>query len=218
MADHWGLWLLAAVVVTAPLTAVSAAPAGASGAVAQNTGAQTADTAVTTDPGGNITAQRWETLTVTVRANATDVTGYQSAVTYDPTVLQVKAIAGTDDFDAPVATIDNTNGSVVFNQVRSGETDDPALARLSVQVIGTGGARSDLSVAAGGTRFSDATGSTSDPDRTSGLTVAVEPGGASTDGAAPTDQSGLGVGGPAVLLVAVAIVGWIAVRNRGRIR
>jgi|GEM_PF-3178382 hypothetical protein len=215
MRDHWRLWLLAAVIITAPFTVASAS---ATSAGVTDGGTQSIGATVTTDPGGTIAAQRWETLTVTVRANATAVTGYQTTVTYDPSVLQVKNISGTEAFDAPVAAVDNRNGTVVFNQIRSGETADPALAELTVQVIGTDGQRSALSVVAGETKFSNATGVTSTPDSSSGLTVAVQGDGGGTDGPGPADQSGLGIGGPAALLiaVAVAIVGWIAVRSRRR--
>ena len=207
MFGNWSVWLLAAVVVAVPLTATSAAaPPDAN-----------ASTAVTTDPGGSLTAERWETLTVTVRANATNVTGYQSELAYDPNVLQVREIAGTDDFDAPVAATDNTNGSIVFNQIRSGAVANPVLAELTVQVIGTGGQRSDLSVVARETTFSNATGATFEPDSAGGVTVAVQSGGTGTERTGDVDQSGLGADGPIVLLLAVTIVGLIALRYRHRL-
>lgn len=216
MGDHWRVWLLAALVVVSIATAPAAAAATQPQTPANSAQTANATTTVSTDPGGTVSVQRWETVTVTVRANATDVTGYQSAVSFDPTVLQVQALSGTDAFDDPVATVDNANGSVAFNQIRSGETANPALVELSVQVIGTAGQRGNLSVVTGETRFSDASGTTVDPDRSSGLTIAVQPSEDSTDRAGGPGQSGLGIGGPVVLLGAVAAVGWLVLRNRRR--
>ncbi|MBX0285615.1 cohesin domain-containing protein [Haloarcula salinisoli] len=223
MGDHWGVWFLAALLVVpiavTPVAATQAATDGGPSTQTTNdsaTAAQTdnATTTVTTDPGGTVSVQRWETVTVTVRAKATNVTGYQSAVSYDPSVLQVQTLSGTEDFADPVATVDNANGSVVFNQIRSGETTDPALVELSVQVIGTDGQRGDLSVRTQETRFSNATGATFDPDSSNGVTIAVQPGENGTDGAESPGQSGLGLGGPAVLLGALAAVGWLMLRSR----
>jgi len=208
MRGRWSLWLLAALVVTVPFAVTSTAAA--------SPGAENASTSVTTDPGGTVSAERWETVTLTVRANATNVTGYQSALSYDPTVLQVKSLSGTEDFDDPVATVDNTNGSVVFNQIRSGEVSNPALVELSVQVIGTGGQRSDVSVLTRETRFSDATGATFDPGSSTGATIAVRPRADSTAQADGPDRSGLEVGGPALLLAVAAAVGLLLLRRRRR--
>jgi len=197
--------LVVALVLVGPVGPTSAGTAG------QSTGAETA---VSMTPGGTISAERWETVTVTVRANATNVSGYQSAVTYDPTVLQVRRVSGTADFDSPVATVDNRNGSVVFNQIRSGETTDPALVKLAVEVIGTGGQRGALSVVADETKFSDATGATVEPTSTSGVTVAVQSTGSDPNETDTSGQSGPGFGGPAVLLATVIGVAWLAVRYR----
>ena len=221
MGDHWHVWFLAALLVV-PIAATPAAATQAATDSATPTGAANdsatrstdGTTTVTTDPAGTVAVQRWETVTVTVRATATNVTGYQSALSFDPTVLQVKTISGTEAFAEPVATVDNANGSVVFNQIRPGETTDPALVELSVQVIGTAGQRGNLSVRTGETRFSNARGETFDPDGSNGVTIAVQPGANGTDTADSPGQSGLEVGGPAVLLGALAAVGWLLVRNR----
>lgn len=200
-----GLALVVALGLAVPVGVTSA------GATAQSSGV---DTAVTTDPSGSISTQRWETVTVTLRANATNVAGYQSAVTYDPAVLQVNDVSGTEDFATPVATVDNRNGSVVFNQIRSGETTDPELAELTVGVIGTDGQRSELSVVDDETTFSDATGETFEPNRTTGVTVTVQSagtGGTETDASA---QSGPGFGASAVLAAAILGVGWVVRRHR----
>ncbi len=226
MGGHWHVWFLTALVVAVPIAATPAAAAatqattdGVASTRAANDSAPAAQVTnatatVTTDPGGTVSVDRWETVTVTVRANATNVTGYQSALSYDPSVLQVRTLSGTEDFAEPVATVDNVNGSVVFNQIRSGETTDPALVELSVQVIGTAGQRGDLSVRTRETRFSNATGATFDPDGSNGVTIAVKPRENRTDGTGSPDQSGLGVGGPAVLLGTLAAVGWLVLRNR----
>ncbi|WP_276251010.1 cohesin domain-containing protein [Haloarcula rara] len=216
MGGHWHVWFLAALVVAVSIAATPATAAATQATTDGATATQAANdtTIVTTDPDGTVSVQRWETVTVAVRVNATNVSGYQSALSYDPSVLQVKTLTGTEDFAEPVATVDNANGSVVFNQIRSGETTDAALVELSVQVIGTAGQRGDLSVRTQETRFSDATGATFDPDGSNGVTIAVKPGENRTDGTGRPDQSGLGVGGPAALLGALATVGWLVLRNR----
>lgn len=210
MRDHWrtgaGVWFLATVAVTGLLAGASVAAASA--------GATDADTAVTTDPGGTITAERWETVTVTVRATATNVTGYQSALTYDPTVLQVTDVSGTDDFDTPVADVDTGNGSVLFNQIRSGSVANPPLVELSVEVIGTAGQRSDLSFVAGETKFSDPAGNTFEPNSVNGVTIAVQSERSTPNATDASAGSGPGFDGPPVALAVVATVGWIVLRNR----
>jgi len=115
-----------------------------------------------------------ETVTLTVWANATNVSGYQSRITFDPDVVTVTAVSGTADFDAPVANVDNENGSVTFNQIRASETTDPLLAEVTVDIVGTDGQQSDLSFDPAETKFSNETGGTFEPANFRSLTIAVE--------------------------------------------
>jgi len=95
-------------------------------------------------------------------------------MTFDPDMVRVTAVSGTDEFDAPVANVDNENGSVTFNQVRSGEATDPRLVQITVETVGTDGQQSELSFDASETKFSNETGGTFAPDELRSLTLSVE--------------------------------------------
>jgi outer membrane biosynthesis protein TonB len=170
MNDYWKpvatVSMIALLVIASPFSVASAETrAGTSISIGPE---------ATDSPDGTTTLAPGETVTLTVWANATDVSGYQSEVTFDPDVVAVMGVSGTSDFDSPVRDVDNENGSVTFNQIRSGEATDPLLAQITIEVIGTDGQRSDLSFDDSETKFSNDTGGTFQPGELRSLTVTVE--------------------------------------------
>ena len=169
MNERWKLLtclsLVALLVTAAPFVASAETRAGTSISVGP---------AANSNPDGTMTRSPNETVTLPVWANATNVSGYQSRMTFDPDMVRVTAVSGTDEFDAPVANVDNENGSVTFNQVRSGEATDPRLVQITVETVGTDGQQSELSFDASETKFSNETGGTFAPDELRSLTLSVE--------------------------------------------
>jgi len=169
MNERWKLLtclsLVALLVTAAPFVASAETRAGTSISLGP---------AANSTPDGTVTRSPNESVTLTVWANATNVSGYQSSITFDPDVVRVTDVSGTDEFDAPVANLDNENGSVTFNQVRSGEATDPRLAEITVETVGTDGQQSELSFDASETKFSNETGGTFAPEELRSLTLSVE--------------------------------------------
>lgn len=117
--------LVVATVLVAPLTAL---PVAAS-----------SHTAVSIGPGGPSAAQTGDTVTLPVTATASNVSGYQANLTFDPDAVQVEDVNGSAAFDDPVYTIDNEAGWVAFNDLRSDGVDDPVLASIVVNVTASSG-------------------------------------------------------------------------------
>lgn len=91
-------------------------------------------------------------------AEATNVTGYEANVTFDPTVVRV-AVVGRQRFPDTDVTIDNENGWVSLNGARDDGVDDPTLASLVVKVRADAepGTRSPLGLVAADTTLTNAT-------------------------------------------------------------
>lgn len=173
------------------------------------------------DPDGTITGQPGATLTVTVRATATDVAGYQAAVAFDPAVVRVRNVSGTGDFADPVVDVDDEDGRVAFNQVRSAGVDDPELAEISLELVGSEGEATRLAFVEAETLLATSDAEHVVPESHDGATVTVasstrssgpsvtlssasgsEPSAAS-EASAPGGRSGFGVAVAAVAAVSV---------------
>ncbi|WP_435348280.1 cohesin domain-containing protein [Haloarchaeobius sp. HRN-SO-5] len=98
-----------------------------------------------------------DAVTVTLAATGENVAGYQANVTFDPDVVQVRSVEGAD-FSRPVANVNNDAGWVFVTQSRASGADDPALARITVEVVGSDGQRSALSFVESDTRVNDGDG------------------------------------------------------------
>ncbi|SEO23106.1 PGF-pre-PGF domain-containing protein [Halogranum amylolyticum] len=107
--------------------------------------------------GGTLDGEPGETATVVVWTDARDVGGYQATVAFDPSVLRVRSVEGTDDFETPVVNVDD-EGSVTFNQLREGGVDGPALAELTFEFVGAGGTQTTARLVGSETKLADPTG------------------------------------------------------------
>lgn len=139
----------------------------------------------TADSGGSITVAPGENVTVVVWANATDVSAYQSNLTFDPAVVRVAAVSGSTDFSEPVANANNSLGWVAMNQLRLSEVSDPVLVKITFSVVGQAGDVSNVSFVETDTKFATENGETSSPGEYRGISLKVE-GSSSTPTATPT--------------------------------
>ena len=102
-----------------------------------------------------VTVNPDDTATVRLTADADDVAGYQANVTFDPSVIRVEGVAGTDDFGDPVANVNNEEGWVMLTQSSTEGVDDPVLARLRVTAVGSDGDSTTLSFVGEDTSVND---------------------------------------------------------------
>jgi len=171
---------LAVVVGTFPMAVAALAPGSASAISLGDTVAGESGEAVAVAPGETVTVQVW--------ANETAVRGYQTNVTFDPTIAEVDSVTGSDDFDDPVANVNNDAGWVAFNQLRSGETDDPLLAEITLTVPDDAAGSTQLTFVEADTKLSDGDGETVVPETFNSIELTVDTGSAiTTDTATPTD-------------------------------
>jgi len=173
---------LAVVVGTVPMAVAALAPGSASAISLGDTVSGESGEAVTVSPGETVTVQVW--------ANATAVRGYQTNLTYDPAIVTVDAVSGSDDFDDPVTNVNNEAGWVAFNQLRSGETNDPVLAEITLTVAEDASSSTRLSFVEVDTKLSDGDGETVPPESFNGVDLTVDTGSATpTDTATATDTA-----------------------------
>ncbi|WP_435074280.1 cohesin domain-containing protein [Halorubrum sp. HHNYT27] len=160
------------VVVAATVLLLGAALAGAAVGGAS---ADAPSVALTNETGGSaVEAPAGETVTVAVSANASNVSAYQANLTFDPDVVRVVSVSGTDDFDDPVTNIDNESGWVAFNQYRASNVTNPRLATVTVELVGEPGNETTIAFVESDTKFSDAAAQEQNPQQYDGLTVTVE--------------------------------------------
>ncbi|MFC5277853.1 cohesin domain-containing protein [Halorubrum rubrum] len=145
---------------------------------------------------------------LTVATNATNVSGYQVVLAFDPAVVEVVSVSGTDDFDDPVVNVDEENSRVAFNQYRSSTVDDPRLATLTVEIVGSGGNWTALSFVRSETKLSDDVGGERDISRFDRVTVTVASEAGTTETVVP------GFGATAVLAAGVTLYGYLRWRRR----
>jgi PKD repeat protein len=143
-------------------------------AAAQTTGATLAVGSTPGEDPGRLTGQAGDEVTVRVWVNASDVRGYQANLSFDPSVVQVRSISGTDDFATPVSRVDNTAGVVEFNQLRDTGVENPVLARVTFELTGPVGSETTLGFAEDDTRLSDSDATEINLTQYDGVTVAVE--------------------------------------------
>jgi hypothetical protein len=175
---------LAVVVGTLPIAAAALAPGSASAISLGDT--------VAGASGGTISVTPGETVTVQVWANATAVRGYQTNVTFDPTIAEIDSVAGSDDFDDPVANVNNDAGWVAFNQLRSGETNDPVLAQVTLTVPADAAGSTQLTFVEADTKLSNSDGETISPEAFNSVELRVDAGSATpteTDTPMPTETA-----------------------------
>jgi hypothetical protein len=175
---------LAVVVGTLPMAVAALAPGSASAISLGDT--------VAGASGGTISVTPGETVTVQVWANATAVRGYQTNVTFDPTIAEIDSVAGSDDFDDPVANVNNDAGWVAFNQLRSGETNDPVLAQVTLTVPADAAGSTQLTFVEADTKLSNSDGETISPEAFNSVELRVDAGSATpteTDTPMPTETA-----------------------------
>lgn len=198
--------------VVAVALALAAAAALLAAVIASGAGVVAADTAAisVTGPDGetSIDGDEGETITVTVGVNASDASAYQAALAFDPDVIRVESVSGTDDFGDPVVRVDEADGRVAFNQYRSSTVEDPRLATLTLEVVGDGGDWTSVSFVESDTMLSDDVGREQGIDRHDGLTVTVESEPTRTGAAVP------GFGATTVLLAGLTMYGLLRFRRR----
>ena len=131
-----------------------------------------------------------DTVTVTLAADASDVAGYQANVTFDPSVVQVQRVSGADYSD-PVQNVDNEAGWVFLTQSQANGVDDPQLATITFEIVGSAGERSTLSFVESDTRINNGAGEHVDATLDSGA-ISVGDGGVQSmgEGSAATDSGG----------------------------
>lgn len=164
----------AVVAAAALVVVVSTLPmaVAAFGAVSAN--AVSVDDTVTGSPSGTIDTAPGDTVTVQVWANATAVRGYQTNFTFNPNIVTVDSVSGSDDFETPVANVNNDGGWVAFNQLRSDETDDPVLAEITLTVSEDATDSTQLTFVESDTKLSDGDGETTSPESFNSVELAIE--------------------------------------------
>lgn len=125
-------------------------------------------------PGGTIATAPGENVTVFVWANATNVTGYQANVTFDPAVVQVETVSGSSEFTDPVVNANDSAGWVAFNQLRSSEVTDPVLAEITFAVADEASETSNISFVETDVKFATGDGETFSPDEYGNVTLQIE--------------------------------------------
>ncbi|MDQ2073582.1 cohesin domain-containing protein [Haloarcula sp. NS06] len=171
---------LTVVVGTLPVAVATLAPGSASAISLGDTVSGAPDDAISVAPG--------ETVTVRVWANTTAVRGYQTNVTFDPTIAEIDSVAGSDDFDSPVTNVNNEAGWVAFNQLRSEETDDPVLAEITLTVPADATGTTQLAFVEADTKLSNSDGETVAPEAFNSIELRVDNGSATpTDTATPSE-------------------------------
>lgn len=175
MSDRSNVWAVCALLMVVATISVGAVM------VTESTASSTATTTAisvgeeaTTSPDGTISAEPGETVTVTVWANASAVSGYQTRLTFDPAVVRIDDVSGSTDFSKPDSNVDNDAGSVTFNRIRSADADDPVLAEITLTVVGETGESTTLSFDRSETKFATDGGQTFAPETYGNVTVNVE--------------------------------------------
>ncbi|WP_440990487.1 cohesin domain-containing protein [Haloarchaeobius baliensis] len=131
-----------------------------------------------------------DTVTVTLTADGSDVAGYQANVTFDPSVVQVQRVSGAD-YSAPVQNVNNDAGWVFLTQSQADGMDDPQLATITFEVVGSDGQRSTLSFVESDTRVNDADGEHVDASLDSGtISVGSSDVSANENGSMASDSAG----------------------------
>jgi PGF-pre-PGF domain-containing protein len=85
---------------------------------------------------GNATIAPDESVNLTLDTNAKNVSEYTARIEFDPSVVEVQSVSGTDDFGSPFTSIDNENGYVEITQSRSDSVDQAELAVLTFKSVG----------------------------------------------------------------------------------
>ncbi|NHX40078.1 MULTISPECIES: cohesin domain-containing protein [Haloarcula] len=170
---------LTVVVGTLPIAVAALAPGSASAISLDDTVPGASGDALSVAPGETVTVQVW--------ANATAVRGYQTNVTFDPTIAEIDSVAGSNDFDSPVTNVNNEAGWVAFNQLRPRETSDPVLAEITLTVPADAAGSTQLAFIEADTKLSNSDGETVAPAAFNSIELRVDNGSAtSTDTATPS--------------------------------
>jgi len=170
---------LTVVVGTLPIAVAALAPGSASAISLDDTVPEASGDALSVAPGETVTVQVW--------ANATAVRGYQTNVTFDPTIAEIDSVAGSDDFDSPVTNVNNEAGWVAFNQLRSRETSDPVLAEITLTVPADAAGSTQLAFIEADTKLSNSDGETVAPAAFNSIELRVDNGSTTpTDTATPS--------------------------------
>lgn len=74
-------------------------------------------------------------VTVNVNVRATNVSGYELALEYDPSVVAVVAVGG-GDFSDPITNVNSDAGRLNATQVSVESVDDPTIATVTFRVVG----------------------------------------------------------------------------------
>ena len=105
---------------------------------------------------GSATVNPNDTSVIRLSTDADNVAGYQTNVTFDPSVVRIEGVVGSEEFGDPVANVNNDAGWVSFTQSGAEGVDEPVLARLRVTAVGEDGDATDLSFVAADTAVNDA--------------------------------------------------------------
>lgn len=176
--------LVVAVAITTAATPAVAATVGTDGSMLANQNQpQVQLGSATAGPGG--------TATVELATDATSVAGYQANITFDPAVVEVESVAGSDSFGDPVVNVNNDEGWVFVTQSQVDGTNGPVLATLTFAAVGDDGERSLIGFVGEDTALNNADSTMVDVSLSSGE-VAVAAGDVSSDASDASDGDGDG--------------------------
>ncbi|WP_254864309.1 S8 family serine peptidase [Halovivax gelatinilyticus] len=85
------------------------------------------------------------------------VAGYEAEIAFDPDVVQVESVSGVD-FEDPVTSIDNDEGTLSLAQAQAHDTEAPTLAGISFEHVGEAGDETELAFDDENTAINDAEG------------------------------------------------------------
>lgn len=102
----------------------------------------------------NGTAQPGDTVTVTLRADAADVAGFQTNLTFDESVAQVQSVS-SGDLGSPTANVDNGSGWVALTSSQATGVNTPVLATVTFEITGDPGDESSITISQSETALFD---------------------------------------------------------------
>lgn len=103
--------------------------------------------------------QSGDNVVVPIETDAANASGYETTITFDPSVVQVEAVTA-GDLGEPVVNINNDAGIIRLTGAQATDTDAPTLANIEFTVVGEAEQQTSLTLDREETTVVDAAGET----------------------------------------------------------
>lgn len=128
------------------------------------------------------TAEPGDTVTVQFRADAADVAGYQTNISFNSSVVEVQSVDG-GDLGSPTTNLDNDEGWVRITSAQASGVNTPLLAEVTFKIVGETGEESPVTVSESETAMFDQGGhAIGSPTFSSGTVAAYDNGSGDVNG------------------------------------